>query len=239
VSDSDEIWTARTIARRPLLRAGGVLTCGMLASGLLMRSGSAHAAATLPVPPSGMLAFRLIRHGGPIGTHTIKFSQQGDTLTVQIDVEVLVKFGPIPLVRYTHHGMEVWTGGRLARIEATTDKNGTRLSMSAQRTDAGLSVVGSAAPRYIAPETALPTTYWNQRLLNSPMIGTQDGMLVHPTVRDVGPYSVPAVSGTPIETTRYTLRGDLDLDLFYDQTRTWAGMEFSVADGSVIHYEPL
>jgi hypothetical protein len=50
---------------------------------------------------------------------------------------------------------------------------------------------------------------------------------------------VPLASGGRIPATRYSLRGDLDLDLWYDQTATWAGMEFSVADGSVIHYERL
>ncbi len=197
------------------------------------------AASPLPVPSSGRLAFALIRHDSNIGTHTITFDQQGDTLTIHVDVDVLVKFGPIPLVRYAHHNVEVWRNNRLDQLEATTDKNGTKLYVSAHRTDAGLSVVGSAAKPYIAPEDALPTTYWNKRLLNAPMIGTQDGMLVHPAVRDLGVDPVPVAAGGRIPATRYSLRGDLDLDLWYDQTATWAGMEFSVADGSVVHYERL
>jgi hypothetical protein len=100
-------------------------------------------------------------------------------------------------------------------------------------------VVGTAAKTYIAPEDALPTTYWNKRLLSSPMIGTQDGMLVHPTVRDLGAGAIPVADGARVAATRYSLRGDLDLDLWYDQTATWAGMEFSVADGSIVHYERL
>jgi hypothetical protein len=198
----------------------------------------AAAASPLPVPSSHELAFHLIRHDDNIGTHTIRFDQQGSTLTVHIDVEVLVKFGPIPLVRYSHHNVEVWHDNRLDQLDANTDKNGTKLSMWARRQENGLQVSGTAAPAYIAPEDALPTTYWIKRLLTSPMIGTQDGMLVRPVVRDLGSNPAPGSTGS-IPATRYSLRGDLALDLWYDQTQTWAGMEFSVADGSVIHYERL
>jgi hypothetical protein len=220
------------IGRRSLVAGAACLSA---ASGGLVRRAAAMQA--LPVPSGGALAFHLIRHDDNIGTHTIRFDQQGDTLTVRIDVEVLVKLGPIPLVRYSHHAMEVWQNDRIQQLEATTDKNGTKLFMSAHRTAAGLGVVGTAAPAYVAPEDALPTTYWNRRLLNAPMIGTQDGMLVHPVVRDLGQDAVPVAAGGRIPANRYSLRGDLDLDLWYDQTRTWAGMEFSVADTSVVHYE--
>jgi len=218
------------IGRRPLLMGAA----GLAATSAMTRTALA---APLPVPPSGRLAFALIRHEDKIGTHTITFDQQGDALTIRVDVEALVKFGPIPLVRYSHHNVEVWRSNRLDQLEATTDKNGTKLFVSAHRTDAGLSVVGSAAKTYIAPEDALPTTYWNKRLLRSPMIGTQDGMLVHPAVHDLGTDPVPIANGERIPATRYSLRGDLDLGLWYDQSATWAGMEFSVADTSVVHYE--
>jgi hypothetical protein len=226
------------ITRRPLLLGAASLagSYGAARPGGVMQ---ATAAPTLPVPSSGLLSFSLIRHDSAIGTHTVRFSQQGDTLTILVDVEVLVKFGPIPLVRYTHHNIEVWQNNRIVELDSRTDKNGTNLYMSAHRTEAGLSVVGTAAKTYIAPENALPTTYWNKRLLSVPMIGTQDGMLVHPTVRDLGADPVTLAGGGKLPANRYSLRGDLDLDLWYDQTSTWAGMEFSVADGSVVHYERL
>jgi len=221
------------IGRRSALWGGAVLATARLAA---VPWSAALAANPLPVPASRLLAFRLIRHGSDIGSHTIRFDQQGDLLTVRVDVDVLVKFGPIPLARYAHRATEVWHGSTLTEISATTDKNGSKLSMSGHRTEEGLAVSGTNATRYIAPEDALPTSYWNPHLLNVPMIGTQDGMLVRPVVKNLGTDSVPAASGGQIPATRYGLRGDLDLDLFYDQSRTWAGMEFSVADGSTIHY---
>ena len=87
----------RDIMTRRLLLAGAAA----IASGR-----TAHAA--LPVPSGNKLNFRLMRHGAPIGTHMMTFRGDGDVLIVDIAVDVLVKFGPIPLVRYAHRNQETW-----------------------------------------------------------------------------------------------------------------------------------
>jgi hypothetical protein len=195
---------------------------------------------TLPIPPSGAIGFRLIRHGDVIGSHTLGFQIEGDTLTVQIAVDVLYTLGPIPLVRYTHRNTEIWRNGRLSGLDSRTNKNGTELHMSAHRIAAGLQVEGSGTSRpYIAPEDALPTTYWNARMLQGPMIGTQDGILVRPRVTQQAMEKVRLASGSDMEARCYTLRGDLDLDLWYAAESDWVSMRFTVADGSVIRYERL
>jgi hypothetical protein len=111
--------------------------------------------------------------------------------------------------------------------------------MSAHRTPAGLYVEGSNTEPYIAPEDALPTTYWNARMLQGPMIGVQDGMLVHPRVTEKPIEPVRLASGAEAAARGYSLTGDLDLDLWYAPDRSWMSMRFSVADGSVITYERL
>jgi len=196
-------------------------------------------AANLPVPPSRAIAFRLVRHDVAIGSHTLDFQVEDDTLTIQIAVDVLVKFGPIPLVRYTHRTSEVWHGGRIESLEAQTNRNGTHLSVSAHRVAAGLQVQGSGTSPYIAPDDALPTTYWNARMLHVPMIGTQDGILVHPKVSEKPIEPVRLASGAETTAHHYSLTGDLDLDLWYSADASWMSMRFSVADGSIITYERL
>jgi hypothetical protein len=197
---------------------------------------SSSGVSSLPIPPSRNMTFQLIRHGDAIGTHTLEFAVRDDTLTVRIAVDVLYKFGPIPLVRYTHRNTEVWRGGTLDRLDAQTDKNGSMLHMSARRTAAGLHVEGSNTEPYVAPEDALPTTYWNARMLQAPMIGTQDGMLVHPRVTENQVEPVRLASGAEAAARCYNLSGDLSLDLWYAADRSWMSMRFSIADGSVITY---
>lgn len=193
----------------------------------------------LPTPPGDALAFRLMRDGEPIGTHALAFHRRPDGLDVFVRVNVLVHLGPVPFVRYRHNGLERWHGGRLVLVEATTDRNGTQLQMRAERRHTGMHVTGSSTQPYIAPEDALPTTYWNRRLLNAPMIGTQDGGLLRPRVTDAGTELIPVASGERIAAQRYDLSGDLDLTLFYDRTGEWAGMRFIPPLGGEVSYERL
>jgi hypothetical protein len=195
--------------------------------------------AAAPVPPTAGLNFRIVRHGSPIGTHSVTFTHAGEgDFDVRVAVEAHVSFGPIPLVAYTHHSHETWRGGKIAALEGQTDRNGKHLWMQAERGAAGLQVRGNGTEPYIAPEDALPTTYWTSRLLQVPMIGTQDGGLVHPHVAPAGTETLASAEG-PLRAHRFDLSGDLTFALWYDMDSVWAGMQFSAADGSIVHYERL
>jgi hypothetical protein len=214
------------LTRRRLL-AGGAGLIGM------------GQAPDLSAPPYDTLAFRLVRSGEPIGTHALAFHRRSDGLDVFVSVNVLVHVGPVPFARYRHNGVERWRGRRLVQVETNTDRNGTHLAMRADRQHDGLHVTGSGTSPYVAPENALPTTYWNRRLLLGPMIGTQDGSLMHPHVAEAGIERIPLASGASIAAQRYDLRGDLELKLFYDQYGQWAGMRFAPPLGGEVSYERL
>jgi uncharacterized protein DUF6134 len=215
------------IGRRHLLVAGAAILGGR----------PSHAA--LPVPRSRTLAFRLMRLGMPIGTHTLTFHDQGDGLEVDIAVDVVVKVGPFPFVRYTHHSREAWQADRLVGVSSRTDRNGTKLQMAAAWTDAGLRVEGSGTRPYVAPRNASATTYWHKATLFGPLIGTQDGGLVHPAVSQHQPETIRLASGEAIAARRYVLSGDLDFELWYDSSDAWVGMRFKADDGSMVSYERL
>ena len=214
------------------------ITRRLLLAGAATAIGSS-AYAGLPVPSDNKLAFRLMRHGTPIGTHTMNFHRDGDALTVDIAVDVLVKFGPIPFVRYTHRNQETWRHDRLLGFVSQTYRNGTKMHVLARRIDTGVAVDGSGTSPYVAPDNALAMTHWNSRMLRGPMIGTQDGMLVHPTVSIEPDERIRLASGEEIPAKHYRLSGDLSLELWYDHNDTWASMRFTVDDGSVITYERL
>lgn len=191
------------------------------------------------MPYGGELAFRLLRHGSAIGTHHTTFRRDGDALVVETAVDVAVGLGPITLVRYTHRNREFWQRDRLVALSGQTNRNGNHLYMEGSRTDSGLSVRGSGTEPYMAPANALPTTYWNPRMLLGPMIGVQDGGLVKPVVTTQPHDAIRIASGHSIDATHYRLSGDLDLELWYDTSGTWSGMRFTVDDGSVVTYERL
>ncbi len=190
-------------------------------------------------PPAGTLAFRLIRMGHDIGRHEVVFRPSGADLTVQIGVDALVTLLSIPVVRYSHRAVELWTGGTLMRVSATTAKNGEREWMQAQRGASGLAVSGSQTRSYIAPAGAIATSYWNKHMLDAPMVSLEDGVLLHPSVAAHPAQAVKLASGRMIAADHYSLRGALSVDLWYDDSDIWAGFAFRAVDGSTIHYERL
>jgi hypothetical protein len=211
----------------------------VLLGGAAVVTGAASGAAALPVPSGDSLAFRMLRHGSEIGTHALTFSHDGAMLTVRIVVDALVTFASIPVVRYSHRGVETWRDTILVGLTGDTDKNGTRNWVRAQRTDEGLVVLGSQTKRYISPESAIPTSYWDKRMLDGPMISLEDGVLLSPKVADLRMESVRLASGQMIAADHYSLSGAFAVDLWYDEQRTWAGMAMTVVDGSEVHYERL
>jgi hypothetical protein len=213
------------IPRRALL-AGGI---GITAGG----------AAASPVPAGDSLAFRLVRHGTEIGRHTLTFAHQGDALSVHIAVAARVTFLSLPIVRYVHQAVETWNGDTLSGLSGEADRNGEHDWVRAQRTSAGLVVVGSKARQYLAPASALGSSYWNRQGLDGPMVSLEDGVLLRPTVTRGAVEAIRLASGAAIPARRYSLRGAIDVDVWYDDADTWAGMAFAVIDGSTVRYERL
>jgi hypothetical protein len=214
------------IGRRAMLAAGTALV-------------ARRAIAGLPVPQDDSLAFRMVRHGSQIGTHALTFQRDGDLLTVQIAVDALVTLLSIPIARYSHRCTETWHGTTLVGLSGETNKNGAHGWVKAQRTDEGLVVLGSQTRRYVAPDSAIPTSYWNKRMLDGPMISLEDGVLLSPKVTDLQSEGVRLASGSMIAATHYNLSGSFHVDVWYDETRTWASMAMTVADGSEVRYERL
>ncbi len=193
------------------------------------------ARAGLPISPGDRLAFHIIRHGGTIGEHTVTFSRDGDAMTVSVAADIVIGIGPIALFRYKHRATVQWRGGEVVAIDAVTDHDGTPQQMTARRDDRGLVVQGSKAPQYVAPPNALPGTHWNRAMLDGPFINTEDGRLMRPTVKLMGTERLD-VTGGAVEARHYALRGDADLDTYYDLTPSWVGLRFTAKDGSEIRY---
>jgi hypothetical protein len=188
-------------------------------------------------PPSDRLAFRLIRAGSAIGTHVLTFARSDNGFDVRIAVDIAIGLGPIVLFRYTLRGLEQWRDGSVVHVDATTNDNGTPDRMRCDRDIRGLWVEGSQAPRYLAPPSALPATHWNIDELQVPWINVQDGRLLHPVVRRVGPEPVTLADGRTEPAIEYALSGDARLDIWYDASRRWSGLRFAAKDGSEVRYE--
>ncbi|MDB5394085.1 MAG: hypothetical protein JWM91_1591 [Rhodospirillales bacterium] len=224
------------ISRRSLVVAGGTFLC-IRPSWAEPGAAASAKVSLMATPPAKVLGFDVVRDKSKIGTHVLTFDQAGDNLIVNVAVELKVGVGPITLFRYTHHATEVWKNGQLFSLDTESDDDGKPNIVTGRRTETGFMVEGTKAPLYTAPDNAIPATHWNRHMLDGPMINTQDGRLMHPTITPMGNDAIPVAAGGTIMADRFALSGDAVLDTWYDSTPSWAGLSFKAGDGSLIIYE--
>lgn len=199
---------------------------------------AAYPAQALPVPQGNRIAFQMLRKGDVIGRHELTFMGDGAALTVNVAIDIQVKFGGITVYRYMHRATERWRGEQFIGIESRTDRDGTPQFMTARREGGDLLVEGSKTQRYMAPPGTFATTYWNMAMLQSHVINSEDGRLFHVTPQQLAEEEVPLAAGRRLRARHWKLDGDLPLDLWYDTAGQWAHLVFT-KDGSTVVYQKL
>jgi hypothetical protein len=198
---------------------------------LLLFSGAAYA---LHQPDT--IDFRVYREGSPMGSHQIKLTRDGDKVTADIVIDLTVQLGPFTLFAYKHRNTEVWQKGRLVSLQTTTDDNGDKYEVRGQATREGFRVEGPEGT-FIAPKDIMTTSYWQARTVEQAvLLDTQHGKLVHVKVTSLGDQTL-RWGPHKVMARHYQVRGDLDLDIWYDDKGNWAKLFFT-ARGSDIEYKP-
>lgn len=189
------------------------------------------------LPSTEEIVFQVFRDDDTIGHHTVAFSRQGDDLHVEIDIFLEVNFAFLTLFRYQHKNQEVWRDGRLVSINTETDDDGDTYWVRGAMTEAGLKVEGSGG-NFVAPADILPTSYWNSDSANkAQFLDTQHGQIIDVSVAPVGTETI-SVAGRAIDARRYSVTGDLTLDLWYTADGEWAKTSFE-ARGAEVSYVRL
>ncbi|MEX0839964.1 MAG: DUF6134 family protein [Parvibaculum sp.] len=192
-------------------------------------------AAQATVPQGGELNFTVLRKGDEIGTHRLEFEQAGDELKVEIETDVAVKMLGIAVYRFEHEGHEVWRDGRLVSLNSKTNDDGTAHHLSVSR-DAETLVVDGDGRQGPEDGAIIPASLWNEDLVKqSALLNTLDGSKMPVTVTTVGPETVE-VDGKNLTATHYSVKGQLNRELWYDESGVLVQVKFDGADGSEISY---
>jgi hypothetical protein len=189
------------------------------------------------VPADGRLSFQVWRKGGHIGEHALTFQQDGDDLMVQIDVHIIVKIGPVPVMRYTHSCRERWSGGQFQSLEAVSHSNLDKQHVVARRTADGLYIEPAAGAPFTTAADTLPMSHWNRQDMRAPLFNPQDGKILRESTRVLkGDEMVKLADGSMVKATRYAIGGDAAVDDWYDASNVWTALHGRVVDGSYIDY---
>ena len=189
-------------------------------------------------PRSGRLVFQVSRNGAVVGEHRMTFDGSSASPTVTTEVEMTVKLGPVPVFRYRHTAKERWSGGRFASLETRTDANGRARTVVARRTDAGV-LIEAGRDRIAAPADAAPLTHWNTSAFADPLFNPQEGKLLRINARRIGTEKFPRADGAQVSAMRWSLRGEAEIDNWYDASGVWTGLRGKLPDGSTMEYRRL
>lgn len=206
---------------------GGMAAAG--ATALLWGTGASAAPSLASAYPS-ILKFQVKRDGNPIGHVMERYRPQGDALHVDVFIGFLVKLAFIPVYRYEHRAREIWREGRLVRLDTVTNDNGDPQAVTGRAGAGGFAVQGPEGD-LTAPADILPSSYWHPRFTDaSRMLDSQLGRILEFDIAKIGSERIEAL-GRPVEADRFAMRGDIDLDFWYDADRVWQKMAFTIKGG--------
>lgn len=167
--------------------------------------------------------FRIMRDGSDIGRHLLVARRGPDGFEIDIDIEIVVRVLGIAAYRYELRNRETWAGGKLMKLDSETNDDGDRYFARVRRAGDALEVEGTSYRGAAAP-IAATTSYFVPDFLERPVwISTQSG----------APLSVKV---SPTGGTRWTVSGELETTLIYDDRGEWMGSEFD-AGGELGTYE--
>jgi hypothetical protein len=200
---------------------------------LAMTPAQAHASPWAPSDGS-RLEFDVLRDGGKFGTHTLTFDREGDTLTVDTDVELRVTLGPITLFEHLHDVTEKYTGDRLVWVGSRTKTGGKWKTLSVEAVNGGFNVKGEKF-KGLVKDSIIPSTHWNENQMRQGFLfSTETGESLPMRVTDRGIENIKA-AGRSIEARRYDVDSELDASFWYDAQGLWVKTAFD-AQGSKIEY---
>lgn len=186
-------------------------------------------------PKNGdVIEFDVMRDGGEFGTHKLKFTRDGDTLTVKTDVALKVTFGPITFFDYAHDVTERYRDSKLVYVSSRTKQDGKWKSLNVQAAEGGFNVKGTKFTGLLTG-TVIPSTHWNRAEMDQPtMFSTETGEMLPMKVKDRGMESVKVGTQT-IQAQRFDVDSDIDASFWYDAQGRWVKTYFET-QGSKIEY---
>ena len=182
---------------------------------------------------SGLIKFRVFRNEVPLGIVMLRFNIKEEKYIVDTQTLFDFRIGPFPLYFYALRARDEWSGNRLVRAEGVVNDDGDLFAVKGESEALGFRFSGAEGELIAPPSGAMPSTYWNSALTRATkLIDLQYGRLREIRMTEIGTETIQS-EGREIKATRYEMRGELDLDIWYDQRGEWVKMAFTIDDSEI------
>jgi hypothetical protein len=161
-----------------------------------------------------------------IGEYKVTYMPHDGGKTVTSRIDVTYKVGPLVLFDFHQYTIEEWDGDELMALTARTTSRGHEKTLTITRSGDSYLVNGEEFSGRL-PLTALPSTYWNRRLVEkaTTMISTEDGSPIDIIVTPLGRVG---------EADRFSLIGDVPLTLDFAGDRL-IGLTMKVRGRDIVY----
>jgi hypothetical protein len=161
------------------------------------------------------LAYAVLKDGEPIGHEAVHLARDGETAIVEVETDTRVKVLFLDF-HYHHRRTETWMAGKLERMVADTDDDGSIHHIEAQSTGSNLAVVADGGAKEFPPD-ALPLTLWGKAVLDrTTLYSIVDAEPFHVTVTAMGRDFV-RLKGRDVAASHYRMTGDVERELWYGE----------------------
>ncbi len=204
--------------------------------GALLSSVGADAAGADPLKLYGReILFSVHREGTEVGFHRTRFAPAGDDLVVDSRFELAIRVLFVTAYRYSYRSRAHWRDGRLLRLLAEVDDDGSESRLAAAR-DGEAMVIETSGARERVAAPLYPTNHWNAAVLGQGrVLNTLTGTVNNVSITPLEETSIETERG-PVSARRHRYTGDLEVDVWYDAAGRWVAMRFEGRDGSMIEY---
>lgn len=183
------------------------------------------------------LVFEVSFDGRKLGTHTYELTPTNGALQVRSLARLRYRLAFVPLFRYDHDAREEWRGGCLVGLQSTTNDDGERFEISAQRTGDSLDIQRRkpTAEREQLDERCPATfAYWHRpQLERTALLNAQTGRMEPVSLEAIGQDTV---DGVPAQSYQLTTGEGAVLRLWYarDDDR-WLRLETTRDSGTLVY----
>ncbi len=196
--------------------------------GAFVSSSPARANAPSGWAEDGLIKFRVFRNDSPLGVVMLRFNINKDKYIVDTQTLLDYRIGPFSLYYYALRARDEWNGTLLLTARGIVNDDGEIFKVEGKSEPNGFRFSGGEGVQLAPLGASVPSTYWNNALTRaSKLIDLQYGRLRKITMTKTGPETILS-EGREIEAVRYEMRGELDLDIWYDKRGEWAKMTFTV-----------
>ncbi len=181
--------------------------------------------------------FSVLLDGSKIGYHRFELTVDDGRRRLTSEAKFDVRFLFINAFRYRHTNTEVWSGGCLERLEASTRANGKELVVSGLRAE-GRFVVDDGEARSALDDCVMTFAYWNPDFLLQPrLLNPQSGEYLDVEVQRVGQEPI-FVRGEQVAASVYRITArEMEVKLWYSEDDEWLALESVAKGGRILRYE--